>query len=148
MCTHTHTHTARKEKFCCHLQATFTYSSVRWLLPLLLPQLLPQPCPSNTRKCLHFCTFLLSHYAKYICIVCCCFSSSFDAYVLPSIAVLRLTLILLCVALTVALSLVSGLCEWVRGGCLGFMVVCFRFWLLRIHVLPSALQTLRRCQRS
>lgn len=40
--------------------------------------------PFKARKCLHFCTFLLSHYAKYICIVCRCFSSSFDAYVLAS----------------------------------------------------------------
>lgn len=45
--------------------------------------------PFKARKCLHFCTFLLSHYAKYICIVCRCFSSSFDAYVLLSSVVFR-----------------------------------------------------------
>lgn len=36
---------------------------------------------------------------------------------------------------------------WVRGSCLGFMVACFRFWLLRIHVLPSALQNFASLQQ-
>lgn len=65
------------------------------LLLVLLPRSLAASTPATVmrpfkaRKCLHFCTFLLSHYAKYICIVCRCFSSSFDAYVLPSSVVFR-----------------------------------------------------------
>lgn len=65
------------------------------LVLVLLPRSLAASTPATVmrpfkaRKCLHFCTFLLSHYAKYICIVCRCFSSSFDAYVLPSSVVFR-----------------------------------------------------------
>lgn len=39
------------------------------LQPLPKPPI-PSAPPFFVRKCLHFCTFLLSHYAKYICIVC------------------------------------------------------------------------------
>jgi len=165
--TNTHTHTHTQIYTLMHIQ---TYTQIQRKREMLFPfssrvhisikfkQAVAAPTTAATdaattvvaqpkaRKCLHFCTFLLSHYAKYICIVCRCFSSSFDAYVLASFSVLRaLTSSPTSYYFSCSIYSTPDCIVWVsawRGGWLGFMVVCFRFWLLRIHVLPSALQKL------